>query len=667
MNFKFLSRKLFVGFIFVCFVFNLHAQTTTLVYKVKGKKNFAAEINFTKASGATKVSPQDFFKQKNIYFTLTASASSKGYFKESDIEKILSKVSLLQNEKAVVQIGSPRSLLNIDSRIDRIVIAFSKSDFTIYKNFAFSVNGLFSDKINIDEKYYETYESSKALFDRAMLSYEAKQYIESYKALFVLYVESLKNSEIKAMSFYGKALETIDKGVDSFIANAESHIEALNQSFVNEGSEKTLNDFKESVQGIQTYSLEFKDYFESDLNGVRSIGLRFEDFKNKTEKQLKDNIQLFKEKRMELLEKNNYLNYQFTSYIDLLARLLIDVDSLFIIDKLTPIDLNKVDAFIEEYSVLYLEQKQEFKILIGLINNNISQGYVLNEKVIFNLEENKEYQKQPYFEIFSALNSVEKDKEAFDDYLNDALVYCTDELLLGDIELWQLSSMLTKDRIGKQTLSQINDGMQLLEKKRWKQAEDKFNMLKRQVNGFAPIWYYLGELKYNMGELFSAEVQFNRALSIHREYIAPQKFKLDIFETEGNYTQLLSTAEEAISAFDIWIFRYYKAKALLYLRKYNLAIDELLTYCIAKNQWNTSQYFLLGDAYFESKMYDEAKAAYIMTQEIDPFNSDSKQFDSRMRLVNQKENSLPIPKPLSKPNPKPIPTKVVDTSSSVIK
>lgn len=638
MKLKSLLFQSLIGSLLFCFTLSLHAQSTSLVYKVKGKNNYQVKINFSGEAGSIEISPDVFFSQSNIYFTLTADPNTgKGIFKDNDIQNILSNVKILQNEKSISQSGTPRSLLNVNSKVNRIIIAFDKSKIEIFKKFAFSVGGLFSNKLKLDEKYLESFESAKDIYDKGIAAFDANHYRESYKELYSLHINANRNAEIKALSFYESTLKKIDESVENFILNAESDLDKSNQNFVDNGTEEALKEFQEFYQGVQTYLTEFEHYFTSDLKKASVLFARVEVLNAKIEQQFQDNIQLFKKERMALLEQSDYSNYQFSSYIDLIARLIIDADSLWIIDRLQTIGINKTDRFIKEYSDLYEDQKQEFRILIGLINDNIEQGFILSERVIENLEVNVEFQKQPYLEILVALNALEKDKDTFEEYLKLALTKCSDEKLIAGIELWQISFLLTKDQIGSQTLRHINEGAQLIEKKRWKPAEDRFNMLKRQISGFAPIWFYSGKLKYNMGESYSAEVQFKKALSLYAEYIAPRKYILDIFEKEKSYVQLLSNSEEAITTFDTWLFRYYKAKALIYLKKYELAVDELLNFCITKNKWDTNQYFLLGDAYLELNKFEEAKAAYTKTQEIDPFSSDSKRFDDKMRMVYQKE------------------------------
>ena len=662
MNFKsFLSRS-FIGFLLVCFTISAHAQQTTLVYKVKGKNNFITEINFSGEAGALSISPEDFFKQSNIYFTLKADISGKGVFKESEIDEILSRVNIIQNKKSFIQTRAPQILSNEDGRIDRVVLAFLKSDIKIYNDFSFGVTGRFSAKISLDEKYFESFEPSKAIYDKAMLAYEATQHIDSYKTLFALYENSLKTPEIKTMSFYKTALETIDTSVAYFLTNAEVQLDSLNKSFVDEGTEKALDDFKASYQGFQTDLIAFDDYFKSKLKGVESNGLRLASLKSKTENQLQDNIQLFKEKRMAILEQSNYADFQYTSFIDIITRVLIEADSLWLIDKLPPIDLNKVESYFNNFPSLYESQKQESIILIGLINDNIEQGFLFNDEVLANLEANIEFQKQPYFEILMALNALENDKPKFEEYLNLALAKNSDLRLLKGIELWQFSFMLTQNKVSEFTLSQINEGARLITEKSWMRAEEHFNNLMRQISNFAPIWYYKGEIKYNQGEPYSAEIQFKRALDIHPEYIAPRKYILDLEEDGKRYNELLTNSEEAITTFDTWLFRYYKAKALVYLKKYDLAIEEISNNCITKNKWNTDQYFLLGDAYLELNRFDDAKAAYSKTQEIDLFSTDTKRFDDKMKNVYQKEKERPKAIPKIKPEP----TTVMETADSTV-
>ena len=616
------------------------AQSTSLTYKVKGKNNYNGVIQFTSEIGSTELSPETFFGQSNVYFMITADPSiGKGVFRESDVEDLISNIKILQNEKLVSQSTAAKTILNASDKIDKVIMAFPKSDVMIYDSIAFSVNGAFSKKLRLSEEYFESFEPTKRIFDQAKSSESVDDHLKSHAEFFRIYKLGEEQAEVKALSFYNDAMQKLDASVSSYLDYGIQSVAKVQATFNTEETEESLKALTQKIDEVKENLVIFNEYFNSEIEKSAELKSESNSLSNEISEIATNGLEQFKSKRMAVLETGNYSNYQFSTYIDLIARLYTFTDTLWLMESLPVIDVSKVDVVVKEYSDLYDDQKKDFGIIINLLNENMKNGLVFNDKLMQNLEMQLESQKQPYFEFFAALNAYSQDKDLFESYLREAIVKCSDDQILKGIEFWQLSYSMTKDRIGKQTLSQINEGANLIARKRWNQAEDKLNMLKRQASGFAPVWYYTGELKYNMGEFYSAEVQFKRALTLNPEYIAPRKYILEIFSRDSSYAQLLSNSEEAIATFDTWTFRYYKALALFKLKKYEEAITEVLEQCLPKNNWDVNQYYLLGDAYLELGQFDKAKESYTKTQEIDPFTSDSKRFDDAMRKVYQNERN----------------------------
>ena len=170
----------------------------------------------------------------------------------------------------------------------------------------------------------------------------------------------------------------------------------------------------------------------------------------------------------------------------------------------------------------------------------------------------------------------------------------------------------------------------MVEQQSWEKAASTFSTITRRANTIAPPWYYLGKIQFTLNEVFAADAKFKRALAIYPEYIAPRLFTFKRLYDQGEVEILLPLIDEALLINDIWIFHFWRAKALFALQKYNETIIELEQHCIRLNPYSIEEYFLLGDTYRVMKKYDLAQKAYMKTNEIDMYKAESL-YDQKMR------------------------------------
>jgi tetratricopeptide (TPR) repeat protein len=130
---------------------------------------------------------------------------------------------------------------------------------------------------------------------------------------------------------------------------------------------------------------------------------------------------------------------------------------------------------------------------------------------------------------------------------------------------------------------------------------------------------------------------YARALEINPGYIAPRAFKFDILFEQGNFEGLLKEVDDAIDAYDVWLFHFWKARTLYALARYKEAVVEIENNCNAMNPWDVDAFFLLGDSYRELKNFDKAEAAYRQTVEVDPY-MDTGMFDVKMTMLLEMKN-----------------------------
>jgi tetratricopeptide (TPR) repeat protein len=191
--------------------------------------------------------------------------------------------------------------------------------------------------------------------------------------------------------------------------------------------------------------------------------------------------------------------------------------------------------------------------------------------------------------------------------------------------------------VDKNTVKNINYGIGLIEQQRRDEASNIFNTITRQANTIAPPWFYLGRILYEQEQSFTAETKFDLALEINPYYIAPRLFKFRILYDQENYDKLLSEVNEALLANKIWLYHFWRAKALFALGEYKAAIEEIEEQCLKINPFEPDEYYLLGDAYAAIKDFDSAEKAYTKTQEINPHDIDDR-FNEKMKKLQELRN-----------------------------
>ena len=616
-----------------------YGQTTTLAYKVKGKTTFSTEITFANKSGNTELQPTEYFNYSEIYFVLTPkSESAKDVFREDDAKDILSKITIDQGGDKINQSESPKFLLNAKSKIEKVIITYSKEDILDYNSFSFSLDDLFSEKIKIGEQYFQSLIPQKKIYEQGLSKINGNDFLGAYESFMKIVENAKKNREILSFSFYQPVLKTeIPNSIESYINATLAQFEKVNEHFRKEKTIAALNDCDSLVKLASKNIESFNPYLSLEDVDVSASNNRVVSFLNTLNEQNLKNISAFEQEKMLFFKQENYKNYKFSLYLDMISKMLLYKNSLSFINKIGPIDINLLKNFPESKKELSGDWGNEFKIYIDLINKNIERsGLVFKKEVMDNLMDLSSTQKQPYFEIFSAFNSLNKDTDSFKDNFKLALTKSSDETIMDYIEYWLLSFRLTDERINSTTLSQLNEGISLIQKEQYDRADATFDLLMRVANEYAPVWFYSGKIKHGMGESFSAERFFKKALEIYPDYIAPRKFILKLNEDNKNYTQLLENANSAIKSLDTWFFHYKRAVAYYHLEWYKEAITEINSECLKRNNWDINQYFLLGDTYLALKDFDKAKEAYEKTLDINPFLNDSKSFDERMKKVYEK-------------------------------
>ncbi len=651
-------KNLFISFIFFYFMtsgLTSFGQSANLIYKKKGKTDYRVVLTFTNGAGRKNLNPVDFKKSDNLYFLVTPEPTArKQYFKNNDIEDYFLQISIEQDGNKQSQNRPPVQLTGGD-KITGILLSFSKENLLLYKAFYFVDKIDKSGPVTLREIFFPSFDKYKKVFEEAQEMMGKKEYIRAFKTLYQIEKDAQSNPEIKAYSFYNKAtLDIPNKAIKDYTDSLYNVFLQKHEAFLKKRSKPSLDS---CMAVLQTF-IQGENVFQPYLQTTPQLKVQVLKIRNKMNSKYDADKRILKQSRMALLETGNYSNYKFFLFVDLLSRMLVQTDSLKIIDGITPLNINILNKFPKKTKELInTGWFNDFNDLVGFLNDNIKhQKIIFNPTIISHLKQLSSVERQPYFEIFNAFSSLGRNPQIFYSNINQAIVKCTDSTLLRNMDTWLVSYKITHEQIDKKYVMEINTGIRQINNGEWVKAENTFNIIKRQVNTIPSPWFYSAEIKYHQNELFSAEAQFGKALKLYPHYLAPRLFIFQSLISEKRYSDLLINADSAIYAFNIWYFHYIKAVALFHLKRNQDCINELLTQCIRVNPSDLKQYYLLGDAYLRIRNFKKAKEAYMKTREIDPY-ADSKYFNAKMQNffkqrrhhIKKKTGTSPAP-PRAEPN-----------------
>lgn len=637
------AKLFFIFFISCIYLINSnfsYGQTTSLSYKEKGKSTFITDITFSNKTGnIDKFEPAEYFNSPTICFLLTPnSGSSKNSFKESDIPDILSKITIRQGGRTRVdQSVPPKIMLSPDKKIDKVIITFPKNEIKEYVNFSFRVETFFSGEIKIEEEYFQAYLPQKEIYQQGLSQIDQKDFLGAFNGFMNIFEKGNENLEIKEFSFYASIFNThIPRIIELFISSETEKYNAFNEIFEEKKTLASLN----ACDSIAKGALENIKIFDSYLSlkrpeMIKSVN-QVQAFKDDISKKNREILDAFEQEKIQFFIKSDYTVYKFDLFVKMISKMLIYKNVLSYVDEIEPLDISDLEDFPEFEGELIGNWKEDLEIYISLINKTIEdEGVVFKEDIMNNLKDLHQFQKQPYYEIISALNFLNSNPEIFQENLKAVLARSSDEDLLEYAENWLLSFMLSNNGFDSDILTQLNQSISLINSEQYVRADSLLNILLRMAPKSAVVWYYSGRVKYHLGESHLSTRFLNTALEIYPEYIAPRKFILNISEESQSFDQFLEDINKAIAVNDNWYFHFKRALAYNYLKMYNEAIAEIEV-CININSWDLSQYFLLGDIYLELKDYDKAEDAYGRTVDIDPYSSDNKVvYNEKMRLLDE--------------------------------
>jgi tetratricopeptide (TPR) repeat protein len=619
-------------------------QSTRIIYKKRGGTGYPAVISLTDSTGHKSLQPADFLKSRNIYFTITPVATAKKqYFKESDITDYFTGISIKQGDNQFDQKDSPKPLINSSGKITSLILSFSKKDIKLYDSFVFVNRIDTTENMTINEILYPSYDKYKEIFTKAQKLLDNKDYHGAFGMLYQIEKDAQSNPEIEAYSFYSKA--TIDLSKQAIKNYSDSLYKIFlikHEVYLKKKNKPSLDSCYAVLQTFNQGFTTFKPYLQIQKDGIPRLKAETLNMRNKMVSKYNADKLMLKQSILALLETGNYSNYKFFLFVNVLNRMICHIDTLKIIDGIPPLDINILNKFPEKTKELISTGWfNEFNNLVELLNDNIkNQHFIFDTDVISHLKLIDTLEREPYYEIFNAFNSLDTNFQNFHASMNQAIVKCTDSTLLTNLDTWMVSYKITYAQVDKRYVTEINRGIKQINNNQWEEAKNTFNIIKRQVNTIAAPWFYSAKINFHNNESFSATAQLDKSLTLYPHYIAPRLFVFKTLIAGKRFPELLKEADTAIYSFNIWYFHYIKAFALFKMNRSQDCIDELLTQCIPVNRWDLKEYYLLGDAYLQLKNFEKAKEAYLKTRDVDPYSS-SEYFNHKMQYLYSLQKKAP--------------------------
>jgi len=613
-------------FIFVFCACVLLAQETNLLYKEK--KTFSKEkiisIHLCDIEGLEALAVEEFNKTDTIYFCYQPMGTWD--FKDKELNNDLAVIHITHSGKTI----QPLNIIpkyNADKKLYEVIAAFPRNEFVLAMPFSFSNELGNSQPLSLPEKLWPDYEKYSQYYTEGAELADQQKYMESFSVLKCF----LDNKpEVEGLSFYRLVMQLLKNDVKVTIDSKQSEFNILKLDFMRSLSKENLDKLSGICEKSTMAQDSFLIYFENvQTNESNMLKDKLSQLVTESSALLQQYTDEFKLQKLSIFKNGHYSDYRFAFYIDLLCRMLCYTDSIHTIDSLHMINTSSLDFFLEQKDRLaFLEWLGDFLAGVNLINIIIERDhYVLGDSAMLNLENQVMIEKQPYHEIIGAFNALGiKSIDGFAQNISDAFIKCTDETLLGLLELQYLSYLATENNVSGIVIEAINKGLMLEKEGNTSDAEQQYTKASMLASNYAPPQFYLGRIYHQKDEKYTAEIYFDRALTISPTYISPMKYIIDFLIEDENYDQALENTNKALESNPIWYFYYLKAKALYNLQRYTEAVDAL-NQAINLNGFNFDQYILLGDIYMGQGNLDRARDAYGNAGKIDPTN---KIFTERM-------------------------------------
>lgn len=637
----FIKITVIVFFISISFAAtNVFSQKATLLFSKSMLNKTPKMIVFelSDSSGMVNPSSESFNQSNMIYFWAKPQEGQDWTLSRKDAEKKLLELKLIQSIN-YIPTATPKIILSNDE-IKGVIISFPKSQISILKEMKFKLEEYESDFISIPERLWPGFKKYSDIRIASQNFSANADYFNAFKALSKLWN---KDTLLSKFSFYNQSKDSLTYYADKVISNSHALFVKRYENYKANITEQNLNQLivlKDSV----LESLMFVDTFLVSIsNEVDAVtrNTTIENSKMLINNSLNQAKLLFRKKKLSVFEEKTYQDYQLKVYNEALAKIITSVDKLSRISSFDSINPDKIRSYPSIYKELVeMNWLNDFNSICKLLNENIIQfGYLFNDTAISNFSQNKLNEPQPYLAIFKAFNAlVKKDKKSFLDLVNQAMYAISDKDLLSSLDLYV--SLVNNDVSGNDEYwdllqkgynAQISGSLQ--------EAKLSYDKAEKLSNSGEILFFLMAETNLKLGDRYSAETFFKRAISSNPRFILPKLYQIEFLMDDKDYETALTIVNEALLSSPIWYFYYKKALLLGLTQKFADSKTLLLNNCLTLNPLNYDQYLVLGDVYNALGDAKSARESYMKAGSIKPYD---KGYKERMETLKQIQDTKTV-------------------------
>ncbi len=633
-----------IAFTFTVSIFLMHstifAQKATLLFSKSMLNKTPKMIVFelSDSTGMTNPTSESFNQSDMIYFWAKPQDGQDWTLSRKDAEKKLVELKLVQSIN-YIPTTTPKIIMSNDD-IKGVIISFPKSQISILKEMKFKLEEVESENISIPEKLWPRYKKYTDIISASQNFSTNSDYINAFKTISKLWI---KDTLLSKFSFYNSAKDSLTDYADKVISKSNSLFVKRFESYKSNITEQNLNQLfmlKDSVLESLIVVDTFLNSIGNEIDAVSRI-TNIENKKQYINSSITQAKLLFRKKKLSIFEEKTYQDYQLKVYNEAIAKIITTVDKINRITSLDSINADKIRSYPSIYKELIdMNWLNDFNSICKLLNENISQfGYLFNDTAINNFSQNKLNEPQPYLAIFKAFNALaKKDKKTFLELVNQSMYAITDKDLLSSLDLFVAlvnndvgSNDEYWDLLQKGYNSQISGSLQ--------DAKLSYDKAEKLSNSGEILFFLMAETNLKLGDRYSAETFFKRAISSNPRFILPKLYQIEFLIDDKDYETALTIVNEALITSPIWYFYYKKALLLGLTQKFTEAKTLLLNNCLTLNPLNYDQYLVLGDVHNALGDAKSARECYMKAGSIKPYD---KGYKERMETLKQTQDAKTI-------------------------
>ncbi|MFB6272911.1 MAG: tetratricopeptide repeat protein [Salinibacter sp.] len=574
---------------------SLRAQSVELLYDKGGLFSGKKYVSIAHASKDGTVPPDTSAVRAadRVYFAYRPQGDWT--FGEDD-KKTLRQITPVQDTSTL----SPETVTLVGGdKAQAAVVGVPKADVDWLTPVRFRHKVDTSRGLPLKEYYAPEYPPLREAYDRGRRLLDDGKPLQAVEALRPFY-----GDVTPAFSLVEKARAVLDTAATKALDRARSTFRPLRGDLISDPDAAglaRLDSFRVQLDSLQTT---LAPYLKARPDAGANVQRRIDNLSSSADKLYSNARSTYREKKLRIFKRGKYENPKLRLYLEVLMQMLIDGKSALrgakmTVDSLRP-SLLTTPRFAEAQRRLQAQGwETEFRKIVGLVNENIRERQeVFGDKVMESPRLRRPAAPQPYYEIVAAMNAIlVGNRTRFFEAWDRALEKVTNLTLLNDLQRWRIASQLPAEAIPDRALRLAEEARTLRRKGELGAAKARLTLAARLVDGYAPFYDELGQIKQARGDTAAARTDYARARELAPSYAPPEVRRLRLLLAQNQYKQALARSDSLLKKQAYWLFYMPKARALVGLERYNDAVPVLRGRCEPLNDKSYALYAVLAKVY----------------------------------------------------------------------